>query len=416
MTAERYDVVVAGGGAAGVAAAIGAARAGARTLLLERYGFLGGAATNAGVLTYCGLFLQREAAVPAVAGVASEVLRRLAGLGADVAPIRGRSGNWIVLFEPEPLKLALDEAVAAAGAEAWLHARVTGADVVSGRLRGVQVTDHAGTRLIEATSFVDASGEATLSALAGLPAAVDRGDPVQAASLPIRLGGIAPAVELDRSRFAAAAAAVNAGRKGPCLRGDGGVIIRLPGAGEVWWTCIDIATDGLSAADLSAAERVARRLAWDAVQALRRQPGFAGAYIIATGPQLGVRETRRPRARCTLTRAHGLEGRRAPDGIARAAWPMEVHAAPGRPVFTPIGGEGFFDVPLDALRPQGCDNLFLGGRVIGADADAYGSVRVMGTGFATGQAAGAAAACAAAAGAVDIDRLRAVLAAQGAIL
>src|SRR5215470_13559074 len=118
---ELYDVVVVGGGAA----ACGAARTGARVLALERYGFLGGAATNASVLTYCGFFVRDDAATPAVGGVGASVLRRIAALGGDAAPVRSRSGNWIVLFDPEAVKLALDEEIAAVGADLWLHARVT---------------------------------------------------------------------------------------------------------------------------------------------------------------------------------------------------------------------------------------------------------------------------------------------------
>ena len=87
-----------------------------------------------------------------------------------------------------------------------------------------------------------------------------------------------------------------------------------------------------------------------------------------------------------------LTGRQRPDGVARAAWPIENHESPGKPVYRPIGGDGFADIPLDCLRAKGLDNLYYSGRLIGADAMAYGSIRVMGTAFATGEAAGRAAA------------------------
>ena len=108
-------------------------------------------------------------------------------------------------------------------------------------------------------------------------------------------------------------------------------------------------------------------------------------------------------------------GARRADAIARAGWPMEVHEAPGRTRFVPLGGDGFFDVGLDALRVPDLDNLWLAGRVIGADADAYGSVRVMGTAFATGQAAGVGAALQQE-GRPTVEGVRAALRAQDALI
>jgi hypothetical protein len=420
---ETFDVVVAGGGAAGVAAAAGAARAGARVLLVERYGFLGGAATNANVLTYCGLFQQGEVARAAVGGVALEVLRGLAALGFEVSPRRSASGNWIVTFEPEALKRALDGvACGTPGLSLALHARVTGVEASGGALGAVVLTDHAGTRMVRAAAFVDASGEAVLGALAGAAMRVDtmRDGPGNAASLPMRLSGVTR--QPDRAALARVAARANAilaeGRNEAVhVREDGGVFMAMEAPGEAWWMCIDLVTDGLSSASLTAAEVEGRRMAWACLGALREEEGCGAARIISTGPQFGVRETRRFATRAVVTEADGLAGRRDASGIARAAWPMEVHAEPGRPRFTPLGGEGFFDVPLDALRPEGIGNLWAGGRVIGADAAAYGSVRVMGTGFATGQAAGVAAALQAVSGvAPPAEAVRRVLLAQGAIL
>ena len=422
MRSENYDVIVVGGGAAGTAAAIGAAQSGARTLLLERYGFLGGAATASSVLTFCGLYQVGDTAVPTVAGAASAVLDRLAQYGTDVAPFRARSGNWIVAFHPEMLKLALDDALEAAGVETRLHATLIAATCDGARTTSIEIADHAGRHHVSARAFVDASGDAALAAALGLPMDVDatRGDHVQAASLPIRVGGIAASQTITREAFAAAARAVNRDlddTDGPHLRQDGGVFIRVPGADEVWWTCVDIVTDGMSSAVLSRAERQGRRLAGLAVTALRAQPGFERAHIASTGPQIGLRETRRPHARLTLSAAYcGAGSRSAKDGIGRGAWPMEVHTAPGHPVFTSIGGAGFFDIPLNALRADGVDNLFLAGRVIGADAEAYGSIRVMGTGFATGHAAGIAAADIAAGGSADPAAVRTQLLLQDAII
>ncbi|SEE65794.1 FAD dependent oxidoreductase [Rhizobiales bacterium GAS191] len=414
---ERYDVAVIGGGAAGVAAASGAGRAGARVLLVERYGFLGGAATNANVLAYCGFFIQGEAARPAVGGVGAQVLERLRELGVDPSPVRAPSGNWIVMLQPEAVKTVLDRLVLEAGAQLRLHALLTGVERRGNRIEAIRIADHGGTTEIEARTFVDASGEADLSHLAGATLMSDGpGHKLQAASFPIRIGGVAADIGLGREELAELAQQINFGLDAERIREDGGIFLRMPGTHEFWWMTIDLETDGVSSASLSEAETRARAIAWACLEGLRRRPGFEAAHMVSTGPQLGIRESRRPRARLTLSREDAQAGRRLAGSVARAAWPMEIHERPGRPTFIPIGGEGFFDVPQEALSADGLDNLWLGGRVIGSDAAAYGSVRVMGTAFATGHAAGLAAAIQAEDGAVETARLRRALLAQQAIV
>ncbi|MGA0399203.1 MAG: FAD-dependent oxidoreductase, partial [bacterium] len=119
--------------------------------------------------------------------------------------------------------------------------------------------------------------------------------------------------------------------------------------------------------------------------------GFENCHIVNTGPQIGIREAWRPEAQYQLKREDLASGRKFDSGIARAAWPMEDHSKPGKPSYHPIGGAGYGLIPLESLSTK-IPNLWLAGRTIGADAAAYGSIRVMGTSFATGQAAGVAAA------------------------
>ncbi len=418
---EHFDVAVVGGGAAGVAAALGAAQCGTSVVLVERYGFLGGAATNASVLAYCGLFKQGTEPVRCVAGAADVVLAELAALSQAIDAFRSpTTGNWILPLEPEPLKLALDRVVLRAGITLRLHSLLVDAERTGARVHTIHVADHAGTHAITATTFVDASGEADLATHAGagvLTGGLD-GHPLQAASLPLRIGGVPQDVWIDRDHLRAMVHAHNASSPHPILRDDGGIIIRLPRSNEVWWLVADIATPGLASADLSHAECHARELGWAYVQSLRRHiPGFEQAYLLATGPQLGIRETRHVITRARVTLADARDGILRDDGIALAGWPMENHHQPGNPVYAKIGGSGVFHVPLDALRADGFDNLWCAGRIIGADASAFGSIRVMGTAFATGHAAGVAAALQVRSGRPNAaPAVRQALAAQGAML
>ena len=178
------------------------------------------------------------------------------------------------------------------------------------------------------------------------------------------------------------------------------------------WLVADVAVDGIQSANLTRAEMTTRENCWHYLEAMKRHmPGFANAYLISTGPQIGIRETRHPQARAQCTRAMALSGARDATSVALAGWPMENHHTPGKPTYESIGGSGTFQVPLDALRADGVDNLWLGGRLIGVDASAFGSVRVMGTAFATGHAAGVAAAFGA-----DVPGVQAELRRQGAML
>ncbi|MFD1697036.1 FAD-dependent oxidoreductase [Roseibium aestuarii] len=386
-----YDVIVAGGGAAGVGAALGAARAGAKTLLVEKYGFLGGAATSSNVLAYCGFFQQGPEPIKAVGGVADLVLDELRGLGLNCDPFKSpTTANWIILLEPEAVKLALDRVLAAHGVDVLLHTRVAAVTRTADRLESVTLAGMDGRRRIAAEAFVDATGDANLALLTGLACRTgDENGHLQAISAPIRVGGRNPTVPIDRAAIIAAFESYNKTGDWPTARPDGGIFTEVPLTGEMWWMMFDHPLKDLSSRSFTEAEQAARAAAHDYVQVLRKHvPGFEHAYLAQTGPQIGIRESRHPPARYELTGEDLLTGRQRPDGVARAAWPIEDHSVPGKPVYKPIGGAGYADIPLDCLRAKGLENLCYAGRVIGADSAAYASIRVMGTAFATGEAAG----------------------------
>jgi len=396
--------------------AAGAAQAGARTLLVESGGFLGGAATQSLVLAWCGFFPQRPAPrpEPVVAGVGRAVLEQLCALGIDVAPYYSATGNWNIRLNPEATKIALDRTLAEAGVEVLLHSTLAGVEVADGRIAAVTILDHRGLRRIAARAFVDASGEADLAFGAGIapcplhPAGGHR----QPASVPARIAGIAPGQPLDKAARAAALAGIERRLGRAELRADGGIMTILPGTDDVWWLAVEVETDGLDGRDLAEAERDGRALVWRGIEALRRHlPGFERANLAATGPHVGIRETRHAASRAPLREAALIAGQRCDDGIARGGWPMEIHHGPGRTEYRPIGGAGFYDIPLGALQAAGLDHLWLAGRTLGADKAAYASARVMGTAFATGHAAGVAAALG-----DDSAAVRRELTRQGAIV
>lgn len=394
-TESEYDVVVAGGGAAGLGAALGAARAGAKVCLVEKYGFLGGAATTSRVLAYCGFFQQGPEPVKAVGGAADLVLEALrsCGMGTD-AHSSETTGNWIILLNPETAKLAFDRVLADHGVDVLLHSRVAAATRTAERIESVTVAGMEGRRRIIAEGFVDATGDANLSLVAGV--AMREGDmegKLQAVSAPIRISGLDPQAPFDRAAIKAAIQRYNAAGAHPVTREDGGIYTRIPGTRDMWWMIIDLDLRDLSSASFTWAEQRAREMASDYVQMLRDHvPGFEHCFLAQSGPQIGIRESRHPATRYEMTAEDLACGRQRGDSIARAAWPAELHGEAGKPVYHSVGGPGYASVPLDSLRVRGLDNLLVAGRVIGADPLAYGSVRVMGTAFATGEAAGIAAA------------------------
>ena len=165
MMSEPFDVAVVGGGSAGTAAAIAAARCGARTVLIEKGPCLGGAATLRNVLTYCGLYTLEDEPRQAVKGVAEEVMQGLRRLGAVTGPQRHR--GVFVVFDPEAVKLVLNSLCAEAGVQVMLNAFVCGATRADGRIVDLRWQDHGGEHTLSARAFVDASGEGDLAEFAG---------------------------------------------------------------------------------------------------------------------------------------------------------------------------------------------------------------------------------------------------------
>lgn len=388
---ENYDVVVVGGGSAGVGAATGAARAGASVCLIERYPFLGGAATASSVLSYCGFFDQRRERV--VGGVGEDLLARLRARGAYREITFKWSGNTVVMIDPEYTKLALDELVASAGVSLSLHSYLVDARSDGRHVTEAVMADHGGLRRIRGAAFVDASGDGNLAHLAGASVSAPPPRDRQVATLSMRIGGLTDDAVISSDAMRSAVAAHNATHERQLGR-DHGPAARLPLTGELTMQIVDQPVDALDGHDLTRAEVAARPQAWDYLTAFRDHiDGWQDAYLVATGPQIGVRESRHLIGRYAVTRDDVLSARRRPeDVVARCGWPIEEHKRIGSTQYTAIEGHGFYDIPLDALHSIDRDNLWAAGRLTSCDAHAYCSLRVMGTAFATGHAAGVAAA------------------------
>lgn len=414
VEAERYDVAVVGGGSAGVAAAVAARRCGARTLLLERAGCLGGAATLRNVLTYCGLYTLGETPRRAVAGIAEEVLAGLRRLDAVTGPQRHR--GVFVVFDPEAVKLVLDALCLEAGVEVRLHAFVCDATRVDGRLVALAYQDHGGRHTVRARAFVDASGEADLAHFAGAATRYGNDGAVNLGTLATRFGGVPRDVVVTPEQLTAAIRAARAAGQGPFSK-DRSVLTRLPLSGDLVCYLASEDYDARDAPSQSAAEQRARRQAWAYLEVLRSLPGCERAHLVATGPEFGTRESRHVEAVRRLTWQDVVERRDVPDSIALGAWGVEWHdRTTMQSSFVYPPDKSAYEIPLGCLSSRDTANLFAAGRVVDADREAGASLRVMGTAFATGQAAGVAAAALADRGTVDAADVRRSLRAQGALV
>lgn len=410
---ERYDVVVVGGGSAGVAAAIGARQAGAKTLLLERNPYFGGQATHSLVPAYCGFCTNGENWSQVVKGVGQMVLDRLKEMGRFDGFYTSPTGNLIARLDPEAAKLALDQLVQEAGVDYLLLAQVIGAKSEGGRVLEVEYLDDAGRTTVAADAFVDASGEANLAFLAGAPVEFHCD---QTGSMMFRLGGVKPGADLSPKAMEAAVKAAQAdGVTGfSALRGTA---VPVPGCDDFLVNLISLRMPGLDARTLTQVEQEGRRQARLYADVFRRYiPGAEDAFLVQTGPRSGFRESRRIVGEYTLVKEDVKTSRKNPTGIARGGWGAEIHVGDNAPEFTLERGAKYFDIPIAALRPQGFTNLWSAGRTISSDLTASASIRVMGTGFATGHAAGVAAALSRGRTDYDVTAIRAELQRQGALI
>jgi hypothetical protein len=394
-----YDVVVVGGGAAGLAAAVAAGSAGARTALVERYGFLGGMATAGMVSTICGLYQGSPSGSPEPLneGFAETFARRLATMPGCQKPVR-RGRTFVLPYTPFAFACVADELVASTPeVDVYLHAYLGAVDATRGRIDALRISTWERTVELRAAVVADTSGDGVVARQAG---ATTETAPLSERQLPA-LVFVLQHVDTEAlgagARLALLRTVVAAERDGLLPKGASNLTLGLSSQpGEVIGKlALGGVTDDLSERRdfLTVAEQDGRRRVLAVTEFLKTLPSFGRAFVSHVAAQVGVRESRRVVGRYQLTRDDVLSGRKFDDAVARASWPIELWEE-GRlgATYEYLEDGQTYDIPLRSLQARDVDNLFMAGRCMSATHEALGSARVIGTCLAAGEAIGRAAA------------------------
>ena len=455
------DVVVLGAGAAGVAAALAAARAGARTTLVEAGALPGGELVSGmaidGALNARGEWI--------LGGTGRELLAECERLGGYIGPLNDWRLIWYVCLDPEVMKLAVARCLARAGVRLLLHTCATGVLRDGATVRALQVRNKEGITELRAPLFIDCSGDADIvRAVGGQVLQGGTDGELQPVSLMFRMAGVRTQALLDflhahpehfalgeseairqgRTDRELAEAARQQGEPTVFLKGDGPLVTGAIARGELYPTalimiqptsrqrgevCLNTTrVGGINGTRTQALSATLATLSDQVLQCAsfmqRHVPGFEQAAYSGIATRVGVRETRRIVGRQSLSQDDVLGARKREDGIAKGSHHVDIHQSGTGQIRIPVQDGGSYDIPWDCLLPQGVPNVVAAGRILSADRGAHGSARVMGPCLAMGQAAGTAAAMLLDSGprgdadfaTIPVQALRERLRADGAIL
>lgn len=440
---KKFDVVVIGGGPSGLVAAISAARVGAKTILIERYGFLGGMSTSA--LVYPWFTFHDMQGNQVIGGIAQEIVSRLQDMGASPGHLRDTVGFvWSVTpYEKEAYKLLALEMLKEAGVDLLLHSLVHRVELNKGDITSVETVGKYGSETIKGNLFIDATGDADLATLVGAPILKGRlsDGKVQAVTMVFRLGGVAVEEikqyiianpnefhhqslikELENLPLTAVSGFFEHWKKAPNSIPRDRLLFfigpRADEAGVNTTRVIDI--DPVNPLDITRAEIEGRNQVAQLTKFMKDEiPGFHDSYLIEIAPQIGVRESRRILGEFILTEEDVLAGRKFDDVVARSGAPIDIHV-PGGKGLQLADVHKAYDIPYRVLLPQNVNNLLVTGRAVSCSHEAFASLRVTAPAMALGQAAGTAAAICAIEGnnlhKINIEKLQTILRDNGAIL
>ncbi len=402
---SHFDVAVVGGGPAGVAAAISAARCGARTLLVERSDVLGGNVGNAFVHTLCGLYrpVAEGEARHAHPGFPRRFAEGLRAAGAAGSVERAGKVYVLPIQPPGFAELAANWCAQTVGLTVRTRCDVIAADLAAqaSAPQALSLRSEAGAEArIEAGVLIDTSGDATLAALGGADVVAAGPEDLQLPSLIFRLGGVDTSELSGFARLRLTHAIAGAVRSHDLPEGCESVLVRPAAEADEIYVTLNVprpanaAYAPLDPVQLAALEERARRNARCVADFLRKhRPAFANSRIVAWPRRLGVRETRNLRGLLALSRADVIEGRAHADEVAISTWPIELWQDHRRAHFEyPVQPCA---IPLGALVSRSHPRLGMAGRCLSASHEALGALRVIGTALATGEAVGIAAALAA---------------------
>lgn len=399
----QFDVVVAGSGSAGATAAIAAARTGARTLLVERFGFLGG--TSTAVLdTFYGFYTPGTRSLKVVGGIADEVVTGLRGYGACMQRPNTYGAGTGITYNSEYLKVVWEQLVQDAGAAILLYAWIQDVSVSAQRIESLIVATKQGLRKVIGKYFVDATGDADLCYFAGAPCELaGEQEPAQMLTTTFKVANVDVPLrkKLSKKEFhERMAAAAESGRFNLPRREGSDHATPVKGMMATNMTRVQSFESAggkfRNATDpdlLTGGEIEGRRQALEYLRFLKSEiPGYAEAELVAFGTQIGVRETRRVHGECRLTREDVLSARQFDDQIGLCGAPIEDHHAGSDTEWQYLPDGQCVGIPFRTLIPQTVENLLVAGRCFSATHDAHASVRSMAQCMAMGQAAGTAAA------------------------